>query len=96
MLLARFYELTARTRLGMPQANGTGRALLGAKYHLVDGLTIEVAAGKAGCTYEAVRRALKRIPIKACKSCGQPLPVDQATSRLRAAARRKRRAKASA
>src|SRR5262245_10285448 len=45
MELARFYELTRHTRLGMKTGGGgtEGRALLAAKLHLVDGMPVAQA-----------------------------------------------------
>lgn len=90
MELARFYELTRQTRLGMktgPPGRAQGRALLAAKLHLVDGVPVAEAAQRAHISRQAAYRAIKRIPRTFCPLCGAPLPADRAIPESRAAAR---------
>ena len=68
-----------------------GRAILGAKYHLVDGMPVAKAAAEAGCSRNAIYKALRKLPRARCPTCGQftiddhrPLPPGLTVRTIRA------------
>lgn len=78
MDLEQFEELIKNARLSKRGPRTSSKTIAALRFHLVDGLSISEAARAGKITRANIYKALKNLPRKKCKCCGQYLPNDGA------------------